>query len=303
MQPQFIQLKKKWDPRRFKIHKDKTVGVFPISQVPNTFSVGEPPRIKNQLTTPFCSAFSSSYILDAKLGIETSPEYIIQKEVLVGNYDPKTINGVDIDTVYRTFCRYGSIPQEKSPYTVGKDDPSIIADPTKWDPNIDSFAQAPFGSSFEVTKKGYIDLFDAARATMFTTKKWLHCAAYFIQEWMYAPKGIIPSSFPRQEVNGHMFCACGVEEINGVLYLKIPNSWGVDMGGMVSQGIVIEKGGYYFAPREAVNTFFDISIELDRNPNDAKQEQWNILQKIFDKLMTILRILQGRATISSLWKA
>ena len=290
MDIQFIQLKKKWDPRRFKAHK--TVGTFPISQVPNTF--GDRPKvIKNQGTTNFCSGFTASYILDRKLQIETSPEYVIQKESLMYNSNPKNFLGVPVDVAHKALCRYGSIPANLSPYKVGVTDPSIIADPLQWDVNLDDKALVPFGSSFEVTKDGYIDLFDAARAIMYSQNVWLDCSGYFIPEWMYAPKGIIPTIFKKQEVNGHMFTICGSQDINGVPYLVIPNSWGIDIGGQIdSMGIIQDKGGFFFAPREAINTLFDISVMLDRNSQDAKQEQWNAMQKIYDKIITILKFLQ-----------
>ncbi len=276
MQPQFIQLKKKRDPRRFKAHK--TFGTFPIEQVPNTFNF-QRPEIKDQIDTNFCSGFAGAYMIEKETGITMSPEYIIQKEVSISGYDPNNFFGVDVDTSHKAVYRYGTIKQSDSPFTVGKDTSSKIANPENWDIGLDNIAIDPFHSSFEIKKDGYKDLFDAMRATMWSQKVWLDCAGYFVPEWMYASKGMIPKQFIKQEINGHKFVICDSVEINGEPYLVIANSWGKRMG----------DNGFYYLPREAANTLFDVSIYTKEDPTNIKQQQWNLIVKILDYMITMLR--------------
>jgi len=280
--PKFVNIYKKRDPRRFQAVK--TFGVSPIENVPNDFIVGQLPKIKNQFQDPICSGMASAYILENKLGKEVSPEYVIQKETAIGGYDPFNFNGVDVDTSHKATYRYGSIDANRSPYKVGKDPLYVYADPDKWDLGLDQLSNDAFRSSFEITKSGYKDLFDAVRATMYSKQVWADCAGWFVSEWIYAQQGIIPKQWNRITENGHKFVFCGSKTIDGEPYLICPNSWGEGVG---------DKGFYYF-PREAVNALIDVSFYTPEDPDDIKQQQWNALIKLYDYLITLLKKLSNK---------
>lgn len=274
------------DPRQFKFHK--TFGTFPITAVPDTFDFGTVPLIKDQGATYFCTAFSGSYVVGHCEQVDSSAEYLAQKTIRAANYNPANFTGTTPQLADKVMVKYGTIAQSLSPFTFGEDDPVALATPSNWPASLDAQAKKPIGASFELTSDGYIDLFDAIRATLFFKKTLpVRLAVFWQPQWTSANGGVITADMVQnfQEVNGHSLQADPAVVIkNGVQYLRVPNSWGTQEG----------DNGYYYFSREAVNkTFYVSAYDPAINPVAVKDQQWSVWVRIFDALVSVWRAISG----------
>ncbi|MCL4399787.1 hypothetical protein M1506_00730 [Patescibacteria group bacterium] len=273
------------DPRQFKFHK--TFGAFPITSVPDTFDFGTVPVIKDQGATEWCTAFSGSYAEGGAAQEDASPERIAEKTIEYTRANPANFTGTTPQIADKVLVKYGTIPQTSSPYQFGKDDPITITTPSNWASFQPTKTIQKFGASFELTSDGYLDLFDAVRATLFSKKLPIRLAVWFQPAWEFASQGIITKEMTtgfESGINGHSMQADPAIVLkNGVQYLRVPNSWGTGVG----------DNGYYYFSREAVNlTFYVSAYDPFSDVQAVKGEQWSFWTFLFDELVSTFRWIQ-----------
>lgn len=278
--------KPKWDPRRFS-HK-KAFGSINLDEVPDDFSLGEPLDIKNQLNSDMCSAFSSDGLSEYQEGVVLAPEYTFYKTKLIsGNWKDW---GADPDDVCKSHTRYGALEKKDCPFSLENNGRDFVANPMNWDSSLDQKALTHRkGSYFEVDGQG--NLFDSIRDALYTsnliyqkTKNpsdlqpvWV--GANWQPEWTYAPMGIVPT-VAGNGGSGHAFYFVGTKSIAGKVYLIAINSYGSSFG----------DGGKWYFPEEAVNRYFLFArVFRDFDPNNYKQQNWNIMQWAYDIIAAFSR--------------
>ena len=160
--------------------------------------------------------------------------------------------GANLRDACNALVKYGSLPRNKSPYTLMEGKPTdkdrnFLANWLNWDKALDFIASKyKLGTFFAVN--GAYDAFDNCRSALYQNKDTSHAGVLFglnwRPEWTFAPNGVISdSSYTTPTSNGHCVQFVGQKIINGVPYLVLPNTWGEGYG---------EKGFYYFS-REVVN--------------------------------------------------
>ncbi len=272
------------DPRQFKFHK--TFGAFPITSVPDTFDFGTVPAIKDQGPTEWCTAFSGSYAIGNTTKVDTSPEDIAEQTISKTGINPASFNGTTPQISDKVVVKPGAVTQDKAPLLFGRDDPAEVANPKNWTSISDNERQKPFGASFEITSDGYQDLFDAVRAALYSKKLPVRLAVWWQNAWTSAPGGIITKEMMvgfQPDVNGHSVQADPAVVLkNGIMYLRVPNSWGTSVG----------DNGYYYFSREAINQTFYVSIyDPESDVAAVKGEQWNVFIFILNEFVSVLRFI------------
>jgi hypothetical protein len=262
-----------------------------LETIPDDFTVWNPPYIKDQKETDFCTAFAGTYASAAQEGVDLSPEFQFAATKKISGDISEW--GADMRDMLKSLCEIGSIESQMVPNELKIDsegsDRDTIANIANWP---ESFKQKAIEhkkrSYFKVT--GPYDLFDNMRATMFafskenrlviTGAKWKH--AWTVANGAIIPKEITDGGF------GHAFVFNGTKKIDGEIYLKAILSNGSDFG----------DGGFYYFPREVVNrdfrwggyTLIDISKEDAHILIDRKMKLnllW--LAKVLQKLINLFK--------------
>lgn len=272
----------KYDPRRFSYKK--AFGSAPLDSIPTDFVVGNP-TLYDQKGNDICSAVSTCYASEVQEGVPLSPEYTFYKtKILTGNYKSW---GADPDTACKSHIKFGAIGRSDSPFNLLVDGRDTVANPDNWkDKNVDEKAgEHKKFSYFALDHQG--DMFDSIRSALWEqkdTKKLAMTGAGLRKGWFDSPDGIVPLTSLDLPASNDMFVIKGVKTINGKPYLIANFSFGLDSWG--------DKGNFYI-PREVANRdllFAYMFVDIDSE--NEKQRQWGILAKIFDKMISILRIMQ-----------
>lgn len=88
-------------------------------------------------------------------------------------------------------------------------------------------------------------LFDECREVMFYEKKSLFCGIYWQPEWTFIKDGMATPVENWTKFMPHAFKVFGQKNINGIIYLKVQNSQGIESG---------DNGIWYF-PKEVADKF------------------------------------------------
>ena len=268
-----------YDPRDLS-HK-KHFGAFDISLLPKDFEGVEPLKIKNQLFSDECTAFSSTSVSESQEGVELSPDYTFAKtKQIEGDY--KSFGG-DPRDVCKAHIKFGALEQKDAPFTLEKDGRDFVANWKNWPEDLDRLASVHKKGAFFKCDSGK-DLFDSIRIALFTNKnekRDVFTGCYWQPEWTYAGGGIVPKISGNSEDSPHAIKAFGWKEINGEPYLKVQNSYGLGVG----------QNGIFYFPREVVNKFMFAYTFSDFDPEAIKAMQWKLLALMYDLLILLKRAL------------
>lgn len=212
-----------------------------VSDLPLEFTVAEPLKIKDQRYSDYCGAFSSTSCSEDQETVELDPLWQFMKVKFIEG-DPDAY-GTDLRYVGKSFVQFGSIEAKDSPYDINTDR-GIIVNPLSWaDKPYDTLALLHKKESFAfVTPSLSADFFDSIRSTMFHgNKQSVTIGMSWCSEWMSAAGGVI--SQMGTFISGHAVKIFGWKQIEGVPYLKVQLSNGVNIG---------DQGIFYFS-REVIN--------------------------------------------------
>lgn len=219
------------------------------------FIVAPPEGIDDQGDNDFCTFSSSTSVSEDQEAVEL--EYLWNAfvgKVLVQK-DPESW-GCDLRTACMTHVKYGGLEAEYSPFRHYTKMPTReeVLDPKTWgdEKGIEEYKMMAFehrkNSVFEV-ESGPHDKFDNMRSQLWLNRgamrsivtgcKWRHA-------WTDIQGGVIPPEVPEGPYTPHSFKVCGQKIIDGRPHLVAQLSNGDKIG---------DKGFFYF-PREVVNTEF-----------------------------------------------
>lgn len=213
-----------------------------VADLPLEFTVAEPLKIKDQKTSDYCGAFSSTSCSEDQETVELDPLWqFMTIKVIEG--DPEAY-GTDLRYVAKSFTQAGSIEAKDSPYTIDTPRQTIV-DPASWkDKDYKSLASAHKKESFAfITPDMGMDFFDTLRSTMFHgDKQSVTIGMGWCGEWIGAAGGVVAAL--GQVISGHAVKIFGWKQINGVPYLKVQLSNTTRIG---------DQGIFYFS-REVINS-------------------------------------------------
>jgi len=266
-----------------------------IEELPmHDFIVAEPIKIKNQFSSDLCTAFAGCAISEAQEGVELSPEWQFAKiKELEGDYKSW---GANLRDAMKSMVKYGSIEQKHAPYILVDNPSSDELVSTKYGPkteqNRDFIANKdnwPFElyinanthkkqSYFKIDASGYIDLFNALRASLWQNKdkkREILTGCVWEKEWNNTNEGIIPYD-KGTSLFGHAFAFIGQKNIGNELYLVAQLSNGGNFG---------DKGLFYF-PRKVVNRkcTFGNYMAIDMSPEEARKSAWTKQQRAIEAI-------------------
>jgi len=217
-------------------------------------------------------AMATTAVSEYQEGIELSPEFQFSKiKEIDGDYSSW---GSDLRTGAKSACDVGSLPKEKSPFSLEEKDRDFIANWENWDKELD-FMAYPYRkkSYFLIKKDGVNDLFDSFRGALWEnrgSKRAILTGCIWEGNWTYAKDGII-DEYTGGNYFGHAFAFIGQEIINGEPYLIAQLSNGENIG----------KGGLFYFNRNVVNEKFIWNgyMFIDIPSDVVKKASWTLKQK------------------------
>lgn len=266
-----------------KDERDFNLGAIdgPALEIPkDTFLVGGGLKVKDQKDTDLCTAYSVTTASEPQEQKELSPEYQFAKiKELTGSFEPW---GADLRTAVKSAVEYGSLPQEKAPYTLETQTRDYVANWENWDKNLEAEASPHKKRAYFSVEPSKLDVFDTIRATLW---KYRHEQRIIVtgmlwrEEWTEADNGIIPFLYGKGSF-GHAFCFKGQTFIGSVPYLTAQLSNGTNIG----------NNGHFYFSRRTVNTEarFGNFMFKDLPENMTKEE-------IIEKSIAARRGVLGRA--------
>lgn len=240
-----------------------------------------PMLILNQFELDFCTAFTCATLQYLLYGIPFDPYYQMAKtDEIGGSY---TSPGATLRNSASSVTKYGSLPAIVGPYTHGTGGNSdrtrdFLANWSSYPVGLDLTASKYKEVAF-YTVNGTYDFFDNIRSILSSNRRFaVSIGLAWHPEWTEAPGGIIPSTMPSSEADGHDMSVIGQKTINGTLYLVLQQSWGPNAG---------DHGLYYF-PRIIIDEIFNLglgSYVFSRVPVPSK----SILGSIISALLGLFK--------------
>lgn len=276
----------KKDLRDFQWHKKFGA----VSELPTQdFDVWEPLTTFDQGANDLCTDYSTIGAAEAQFSqiLDVCFQRAAHNEV-AGT--PGYIGGADPKQAALAVIKVGAIPQSIAPFNLN-DSPSSYADISKYPQNIINEAGADKEFSlYQITPNNGMDLFDSIRSALWqsyqsTFKAPVMVGTEWQADWLRQPGGIINQNDPEYGYTDHAFVFTGQKTINGILYLKAHLSSGTEWG---------DQGFFYFT-REIVNLFIYAQAFAPGSPSDYKAQQWTILQKIYDILISLLAKIKNQS--------
>ena len=226
------------------------------------------PTIKDQGNTLKCTAYSSSYLLEAHEGDKISEDYIWKN--VCRELNDKDPQGTDLRTIAKVVQKYGAIYKKDEPEWVKTASEEEKNDWTKWDASLDEKAKEHAQKTyFWITQDSYPSLGDAIRAALWQYRdknNLILTGAMWRNSWTSVSKGVIQETFiPEESTSGHAFALSGQIIIGGKPYIKNPESLGTDDG----------DNGYYYFPVNVLSRelAFGALMFTDMPPEKAKDMQ------------------------------
>lgn len=249
-----------------------------IKELPESdFVVAEPLGIKEQEQSDLCTAFGTASVSEDQEGVELAPEYSFAKiKELMGDWQGF---GGDPRQACLAATKYGFLEKDKCPYQLANHERDFIANWKNWPPELDSQAGEHRKKSFFVVD-GQKDLFDSMRAVMWANrseKRSIFTGCYWQNSWTNITGGIIPKDSMNLSINPHAFKIFGQKRINGEIHLVAQLSNGTEIG---------DNGKFYF-PRNIINRFLFAYTFKDLDPEEAKRNQWSLVQLLKYKLLKL----------------
>lgn len=256
-----------------------------LSDLPASFLVSSPIKIKDQLDTDRCAAYAGTAVSEDQEETELSPEWqFYQAKKIQGKMDEW---GCDLRSMALSFVKKGSLPKRNCDYDASTAR-SVILDPKNWNMNLETLAASFKKQSFMFVKGPY-DFFDNCRATLWKNRKdkeSILTGTIWHMEWIDAPMGLI-SSLGRP-LEGHALKIYGWTVMNGNTVLVAQLSNGENIG---------NRGIFYFT-REVINQCFtfggviftDLPKERARFylENGIKHDD-NIFVKLFKRIIFLIK--------------
>lgn len=272
-----------------KDERDYSLGaVFGKAEFPPNvdFMVSMPLVIHDQQNSDMCVAFSTSAVSEDEEGVQLSPEWFFAK--IKEREGSSTTWGANLRDAMKVATKKGFLKQLDAPYSLDTNTRDWLADWTHWPLELDDYARVHKKKSyFKISQSGYIDLFDAIRASLWQFKgknQSIITGLLWCPEWTNAEGGIIRKvgtpSF------GHAFKIFGQRMINGEPFLIAQLSNGEDIG---------DKGIFYIS-REAINgaSEFGAYMLVDMEKNDAEiliKHNWTINKMWLVKIINYFKKL------------
>lgn len=227
----------------------KTVvfGATKAKDIPTTTIGNKPLKIKDQKKLDFCTGFATTEVSEDQEELELDPLFqFAQIKRVIGSFEGY---GADLRSAGLALVTYGSLPQKFAPYTVDSHDRDFLANWENYDEKFSNIA-VTYKKKSMFFVDGPNDDFDNIRATLWENRKKkvsVIAGVMWRDAWTTAPGGVVPATgWENSSGGGHCIKIFDQTTINGVLYLMVQNSWGIDAG---------DKGVFYF-PREVVNGQF-----------------------------------------------
>lgn len=200
---------------------------------------------------------------------------------------PGYVGAADPMQAALAITKIGALPDADAPFTLDNADPATWADLSKYPQNIILEAGAIKEISvYESDSQN--DLFDSIRDTMqssllTTLPAPVMVGASWRSSWLSAPGGVITGDDPKESFTDHEFVIVGEKMVT------VDNGQGTPtmqlcLKAHLSSGINVGDGGFFYFPREIVNTFFFAYFYGLGNPNDYKDNYWNIFQQLYSFL-------------------
>lgn len=263
---------------------EKTFGT--VAALPPTLG-RVPQRIKDQGTTSYCTAFSSTTASEWQEGIELSEEYTTAKEGEVQG--TPIFNGTDPRTALTSGVKYGYLPKGQSPFTFEKDGWQVPAEWQLYSPDLDGLAISHRKDSYYSVTKTY----EGIKQALFQAKEEngvvIVCGKWF-SEWNNPIGGIVPTpASPNITLHAYIaydwiMCADGIERLKCQL----------------SQGPSFGDGGVLYLSKECVAATFGNAwagtgafIFRDDNGQTNQTEEIALYRQLLGLLQNLLALLQG----------
>ena len=254
----------------------KIVELPALETLPKEFTL-KPLSIKYQGGSDFCTSFSCCGASEMQEGVVLSPEWGFAVSKMISGH--KDSYGQDLRSAMKAHTKYGAIKASETNHDLEHFTSKKLRDIKNYDPYL-------FDRAVEHKKKSYVsvdgryDDFDNIRASIWKFRKEKRAVmSGALWNWTMK-KAIIPNMVTNRGV-GHAFYFIGWKIINGTQMLVLVNSYGNWSG----------DNGLFYMPRKVVNAFarrFGSYMWLDLSPEELKKEQWNLIQKLLDRLNKLL---------------
>lgn len=226
-------------------------GVIDIKRVPmGNFNLPKPLVIKDQESKDFCAAFMATEMSEDQEGEELGADWqMAMIKELLGEWESW---GSDLRTAILSLVKVGSVPkkiQDEFLRTVGEKakDRNFLANWNNWPAHFKEIAKKYRKESLFAVQ-GPHDAFDNVRAALWQHKE-DKCSVGLGVMWRYNWNECEGGIIPLEAVGpgeGHAMKAFDQVVKNGVQYLALQQSWGIDVG----------DRGIFYASREVFNAYF-----------------------------------------------
>ncbi len=246
----FTLKKRKASRKDYSFHKSHAVGAAPL---PDNFNINVPQLVQD---TEDCSAFSAC---DARDG-----------SVPGANFDPATFWSDELQ-----FAGVSGAP-----------DGFDIEVPAAVGVEI-GFAQLPdlllrtnkASAYFWITPNNGMDLFDAVRSAIYSQNRPVVGGLTWMNEWMTVAGGYI-TTLGKTVLGGHAICITGWKTVNGVVYIALKNTWGVNFG----------DNGTYWMSRDIFNeVFVGYGIYQWSDDPSSQIKTLGLLSALLQNVITLLK--------------
>lgn len=215
--------------------------------------VPDAPAIEDQKNLPDCPACATSELNTIEQRNESDAfDFLYQMAKINQIMNDPSGNGADLRSAAQSLISFGSIKNSETPYTYATGLPtdkqaSFLNDWSNWPTTLDLLASKRKLGSFYAAD-GSNDTFDNFRSILWNNLITMSGSAILFgidwrNEWTNSPGGVISPVVLPPENNGHATILRGQKTINGVMYLKLQNSWSKNFG----------DNGIYYLPREIID--------------------------------------------------
>ena len=225
------------DPRDFQLGALFTLPE--VSELPPDFEFSV--KIKDQGSSDFCTAFSSTLASELQEDTELSPEYVFAQAKKLAGGDVDSF-GLNLRDIAKAHVKIGTVEKSEAPFSLENQNQSFLRRIENWPVELEEKAKkhrkqsylAPFGDS---------DFFDDIRRCIYKFRDEERAVFFGVMfGWSLSQK--IIDTIPDNGF-GHAMAIVGWQTINRIPYLKVANSAGTSVG---------ENGFHYFS-REVINHF------------------------------------------------
>ena len=253
-------------------------GAPSLAQLPRVYRASGSVSDDQQLTSEFCTDYTTVAIAEREDGKAYSREFHAKNESVLLGYNMAG-RGCDLRTALKVAVEYGFLEKSLSPIDWKRDGEAFAADPANWPASLDAKAQPHAHPGYSWITGPY-DRFDSVRAALWDKAPCGSISAgtpWFDSFEETGPDGIakMPAGRPSAYHNHEIL---GWTEIKGAPHL-ISNSW---------QGDAFGNGGALYFSREVFNFIATYSGAALAALDDIDPDQVSGLNRRILSLMQIL---------------